>query len=262
MSRIRSIHPGLFTDEAFVSLSPLARIFAMGIWTEADDDGVFEWSPLKLKMRILPADNADAAALLAEMVAVGMAMRYDIDGRAYGAVRNFCQYQRPQKPKAIHPKTKEVCDYINMGARDKRNGNIPVQDDYDTSTVIPRQMDDGGCRIEEEAKASLGSSDPTPEVENDSDGKAEGLKPEHIVEVYNEQAGRIGKPVIRKLTPERRALLRARIAGYTLDEFREVLGNVERSPFLRGDTGWKGCGFDWIFKKSNFQKILEGNYNG
>src|SRR4051794_19179480 len=38
-ARIRSIHPRLFTDEAFVSCLPLARLLLLGIWTEADDHG-------------------------------------------------------------------------------------------------------------------------------------------------------------------------------------------------------------------------------
>ena len=69
MARIRSIHPGLWTDEAFVSLTPYSRLLFMGIWTECDDMGSFEWSPLKLKMRLLPADNIDAGELLAELEA-------------------------------------------------------------------------------------------------------------------------------------------------------------------------------------------------
>ncbi len=91
--------------------------------------------------------------------------------------------------------------------------------------------------------------------------KVERLKPEHFVEVWNDLADRIAKPKIRSLTPERRERLKARIAGYSLDEFREVLGNIETSSFLRGDKGWNGCTFDWVTKKANFQKILEGNYN-
>lgn len=159
MSRIRSIHPGLFTDEAFVCLSPMARILLMGIWTECDDDGIFEWSPLKLKMRVLPADNADASGLLEEMLSANVVMRFDAEGKAYGAVRNFCQYQRPQKPKAVHPKSEAVRDFINMKAREKRDGTGAVQDEYDTPTVIPRQMKEEGGRREtlsgkpEESKA-------------------------------------------------------------------------------------------------------------
>ena len=90
--------------------------------------------------------------------------------------------------------------------------------------------------------------------------RADELRPEDVVDYWNRLAARLGKPQVRALTPERRVKLRQRIAGYTLDDFREVMGNVERSPFLRGDRGWHGCNFDWVTKKTNFQKILEGNY--
>lgn len=103
----------------------------------------------------------------------------------------------------------------------------------------------------------------TEELEpNGSCASRDALKPEHVVETWNALASRLGKPQVRSLTPERRQNLRARIAGYSLDEFREVIANIERSAFLRGDTGWRGCTFDWFTKKANFQKILEGNYDG
>lgn len=113
-----------------------------------------------------------------------------------------------------------------------------------------------------EAKASSGSDEPSEGYPSNSDGSDEqALKPEHFVEAWNDLAQSLGKPKIRTLTPERRVQLKSRIAGYSLDDFREVLGNVEQSPFLRGDKGWSGCTFDWVIKKANFQKILEGNYN-
>ena len=90
----------------------------------------------------------------------------------------------------------------------------------------------------------------------------EKFDPKEVVEVWNETAAKLGKPKVRDLTPERRQLLRNRMAQYTVDDFVTVLNNIESSPFLRGDTGWRGCSFDWVFKKANFQKILEGNYNG
>jgi hypothetical protein len=89
------------------------------------------------------------------------------------------------------------------------------------------------------------------------------LKPEHLIDVWNtEIAPALGKSIVRKLTPERRVRLKARIAGFTVAEFREVIANILASPFLRGDTGWHGFSFDWFTKKANFVKILEGNYNG
>ena len=41
MARIRSVHPGLFTDEAFMGASSDARILMIGLWCQAWDDGVF-----------------------------------------------------------------------------------------------------------------------------------------------------------------------------------------------------------------------------
>ena len=90
----------------------------------------------------------------------------------------------------------------------------------------------------------------------------EKFDPKDIVEVWNDTAVKLGKPKVRDLTPERRQLLKARMSQYALEDFVSVFNSIERSPFLRGDTGWRGCTFDWVFKKANFQKILEGNYNG
>jgi uncharacterized protein YdaU (DUF1376 family) len=87
------------------------------------------------------------------------------------------------------------------------------------------------------------------------------LKPDHVAEKWNEIAGGIGLPCIRGLTPERRQLVRARIAQYSVDDFVAVFGKVAGSPFLRGEKNWKGATFDWVMKKGNFQKILEGNYD-
>jgi uncharacterized protein YdaU (DUF1376 family) len=88
------------------------------------------------------------------------------------------------------------------------------------------------------------------------------LKPVHVLEAWNETAKKVGKPQARDLTPARSDLLKARIAQYDLDDFLNVFGKIEMSPFLRGDTGWRGGNFDWVFKRANFQKILEGNYDG
>jgi uncharacterized protein YdaU (DUF1376 family) len=99
---------------------------------------------------------------------------------------------------------------------------------------------------------------------NDADGQVgeEILLPEHVIDEWNRVAKRLAFPRVRDLTPERRQLVRARIAQYSIDDFTDVFGKVERSPFLRGDTGgWRGARFDWIIKKGNFQKVLEGNYD-
>lgn len=133
MARIRSIHPGLWTDEAFVSVSPLARLLHVGIWNECDDQGAFEWKPITLKMRLLPNDNADLSALLAELVGANMVARYSVNGRDYGAVRNFGRFQRPKKPKSTHPMPSEWRKYAGSDGE----GSEPEDDETPSGSAPP-----------------------------------------------------------------------------------------------------------------------------
>jgi hypothetical protein len=142
VARIRSIHPGLWTDEAFVCVSPLARLLFIGIWNECDDQGSFEWSPLKLKMRILPADNVDVNELLAELAGNGCILSYELDGRKLGAVRNFGKFQRPKKPNSIYPQTDEVRKWCATGSE-------PLPHHAATASEIRPQMEDGGDKMED-----------------------------------------------------------------------------------------------------------------
>ena len=103
MPRIRSIHPGQWTDEAFVECSPLARLLALGIRNEADDQGVFEWKPLTLRMRLFPADDVDVPALLDELISSGQVEPYEVDGKKFGLIRNFTKWQKPLSPQIVHP---------------------------------------------------------------------------------------------------------------------------------------------------------------
>ncbi len=140
MARIRSVHPSLFTDEAWVSCSPLARILYIGLWTDADDQGLFEWKPLQIKMRLLPGDGADAAALLAELLGVDLVQEYEFEGKRFGAIKDFRKFQRPQKPNAIHPITEKIGEYVGLSSTVTK----PASDQSRTGTGKSDQMEDGG----------------------------------------------------------------------------------------------------------------------
>lgn len=141
MARIRSIHPGLFTDESFVSCSPLARLLVLGLWTEADDQGVFEWKPVTLKMRLLPVDGADVPALLGEIAEQNIIKRFEANGKSYGAVRNFRKYQRPKSPSAVHPLPADIRSYVAIS---EIAGDEPAP--FPPKAEITPQMEDGGGR--------------------------------------------------------------------------------------------------------------------
>jgi hypothetical protein len=134
MARIRSTHPNQWTDEAFVSVSAHARLLALGLRNEADDYGVFKWKPLTLKMRILPADNIDAGTLLGELENADIVRKFQADGETYGAIRNFCRYQRPKKPLHYHPFPEDVRVYVGTSSE-------PVPNQSPTAPEKPAQRE-------------------------------------------------------------------------------------------------------------------------
>ncbi len=148
MSRIRSIHPGIWTDEEFVGLSSFARLLFIGIWNECDDKGIFVWSALQLKMRLLPADNIDAAELLCELEQADCIKKYEVAGKNYGAVRNFAKFQRPKKPNNIHPTTPQILNYAGHDGPAIPVDDDEVTDQLPTSGVKSPQMEDEGGRRE------------------------------------------------------------------------------------------------------------------
>lgn len=169
MARIRSIHPGIFTDEAFASLSMGARVLLLGVWTEADDHGVFEWKPVTLKMRIMPVDNVAIPELLSECEAADVIKRF-IDGKTYGLVRNFCRYQRPKKPKYTHPMPPELFTYAGL----KPDGSLVVLHQSRTSgEMSPQREEEGGMmEDEQEIEKEEGEKPPRSELKLVSEEKA------------------------------------------------------------------------------------------
>jgi hypothetical protein len=104
MARIRTIKPDTWTDENFVQLSPLARLLFIGMWNFVDDEGRAEFSPMRLKLQILPADNADISALLDEIRGASRIIVYTVDGKQYFQVCNFSKHQKIDKRTASkHP---------------------------------------------------------------------------------------------------------------------------------------------------------------
>jgi len=70
-------------------------------------------------------------------------------------------------------------------------------------------------------------------------------------------------PLISAMTEKRKKAVKARVSEHGKLSIMTVLQNVENSKFLLGhnDNNWR-CDFDWIFRPTNYVKILEGNYNG
>lgn len=122
-----------------------ARILMIGLWTEADDQGVFEWKPLTLKARILPVDAVDLVALLQELEDAKVIHRFEHNGKPFGAIRNFRKFQRPQKPTPKHTLPESLRSFVGLSG----SATVGLPEPYDSEERKPPQMEDVGCRVED-----------------------------------------------------------------------------------------------------------------
>lgn len=173
MARIRSVHPSLFTDEAYVSCSPLARVLYVGLLTEADDQGLFEWKPLQIKLRLLGGDNCDVTELLAELASAGLIAALESAGKKLGAIRKFRKFQRPKKPSAVFTLPPEWRTYVSLDDDGSELDDAevgasppptppqppPVGNQFRTGGEVGEQMEDGGWRRDDGGDDS-GSDEP------------------------------------------------------------------------------------------------------
>ena len=144
MSRIRYIKPGFFTDDDLLECDPLARLLFVGLWTEADRAGRLEDRPRRLKLRILPADDCDADALLDQLAARRLIIRYALDDKRYISIPGWKKHQYPHVREA--------------------ESTIPAPDEYQACLVLtPHQHRssplDNGERITDNRSKRVAHSD-------------------------------------------------------------------------------------------------------
>ena len=265
MSRWFRHYAGMMRDEKLVRVSIKSKQSVervLWVWgailesaSEVDENGRYDLDAAEIAY-FLRADEADILSVLDALAQAGRV--------ADCCVVNWGDRQFSSD------KSKDRQAAYRERQRQQKRGNSGECAPQNVTEASPSQSRDVTVTAQEtetetellEAKASRPSGD---EPDGDADlpeGENETLKPEHVVESWNELAARLAKPTVRALTPERRALLKARIAQHPIADFLTVFGKIERSAFLRGDTGRFSVTFDWVFKKANFQKVLEGNYDG
>lgn len=93
MAYIRTIKATFFTSDDIVSLSPLARLLYIALWTESDREGRFSWRPGNFKLRFLPGDDCHIDELCNELVESGLVITYQVDGKTYAEIPTFTRHQ-------------------------------------------------------------------------------------------------------------------------------------------------------------------------
>ena len=106
MARIRTIKPDFWTDEKLTECSMSARLFFVGTWNFADDNGNLVRSAKKLKMQIFPADMLDCEPLIQELLEIGVIVEYVVGADKYLHIKGFKKHQvinRPSKSSIPQP---------------------------------------------------------------------------------------------------------------------------------------------------------------
>jgi len=97
VARIRTIKPDFFRHEKLFEAEqqfglPL-RVAYAGLWTAADREGRFGWSPRALQLDCLPYDEVDFARVLDALLARGFIVKYAVNGKEYGCIPSWHNHQ-------------------------------------------------------------------------------------------------------------------------------------------------------------------------
>lgn len=125
MARIRTIKPEFFTSEDIVSLSPLARLFYVSLWCEADREGRMDWKLGTLKMRYFPGDNCDMQCLANELIDGGLVIVYEVDGKQYAEIPSFKTHQiinNRESDSTRPPRVKHASKRVKAEGKEGREG--------------------------------------------------------------------------------------------------------------------------------------------
>lgn len=94
MARIRTIKPEFFTSADILSLTPLARLFYVSLWCEADREGLLNWNTETLKFRYFPKDKVEIESLASELVENRLInILTGDDDREYAEIPSFKSHQ-------------------------------------------------------------------------------------------------------------------------------------------------------------------------
>jgi len=125
MSRIRTIKPEFFTSEDITSLTPLARLFYIALWCEADREGRLDWKLKTFKIRYLPVEDCEVSALADELIDAGLVVPYDVDGQTYAEIPSFKKHQvinNRESESTRPPRVKDACTRVSGEGRKEGKG--------------------------------------------------------------------------------------------------------------------------------------------
>jgi len=215
MPRIRSTHPGQWTDHEFLACSPLCRLLVLALRNESDDNGIFKWNLVEIKIRCLPLDNIDIKNLLDEAIENNQLKQFDHGGKKYGIIRNFTQWQRPKSPTFLYPVPIEMeKDYELNKAYFGSETQLNLEGSPNSSAEVVKGSEERG-----NGKNKPLSSKHDTKLKNTFKKDAK-----DILEFLNDKTGRRYPPVDSNID----LIVNRLKEGYTVTQIRQVIALMVR----------------------------------
>ncbi len=228
MARKRMIDPEFWNDEEIGNWSHTARLFYIGLWNFADDEGRFKAANALLKAQVFPYDKKINIENLKKELG-NKIQWYEVNGLQYGFICNFSKHQRIDKPtpsKLPIPRT------------------LP-DDSTNTPGILPPKR-------REEKLIEVNKREPLyVDFEKST------------IEAWNSFVDHF--PILSKIhevSEKRRLKLKKRYEQKSFRDFNKILECIKQQPFCLGenDRKWTVC-FDWIIENdTNYLKVLEFKY--
>ena len=193
MARIRTVKPEFFTSESIVELTPLARLFFVSLWCEADREGRLIWKPKTLKLRYFPADDCDILAFAEELISGGLMVPYEVDGTQYMEIPGFKKHQIINNREAESILPPRVKDASSTRQPRKLGVNSPTQtEEIDASSTRESGVLGEGKGTRDTSRQRF--SPPTlNEVKSYCDERGRGVDSERWMNHYQSNGWMVGK---------------------------------------------------------------------
>lgn len=255
MARNRVIKPKFWDDAKIGRLTRDARLLYIGLWNFSDDIGVVIGNSIWLKSKIFPYDQIQIQQFekwMNELVINGFICLLSYKGERFIYLPNFTRHQVINKPNY---------EDLNIPKSLIDNAKDEITEQSRNTTVSFTEQYVTKIEIEREEEYPPYNSPQGEEVPSESD-ESDKINYNALMDTFNKMfEGKL--PKITAMTDKRKKAVKARSSEHGKKAIMDVLDNVCQSSFLLGhnNQNWS-CDFDWIFRPTNFIKILEGNYNG
>lgn len=259
MARNRMIKPKFWDDTKIGRLTRDARLLYIGLWNFSDDIGIVIGDSVWLKSKIFPYDQIQIQQFekwMNELVINGFICLLSYKGERFIYLPNFTRHQVINKPnyedlnipKCLIDRVKENIHLLIT--EQSRNTTVSFTEQYVTKIEVERE--------EEYPPYNSPQGEVPPQESNESDKINYNALMDTFNKMFSEKL-----PEVTTMTDKRKKAIRARATEHGKEAIMAVFNNVSQSAFLLGhnNQNWR-CDFDWIFRPTNFIKILEGNYNG